>query len=266
LAKDVALGPFASTKSVHFLAMGDAPVLFQREALRISEALGQAFLAHFRERGFQTVFPARRLTVIVLKDDHSYSAFLGKARGKDDGGHYDVATNRLVIFDFRPGQEDQEASAKRINLFTLVHETAHQLTFNTGMLDRRASLPLAVLEGLATYVEMWRPGLKDGLGGVNRPRLVALRQAEDWIPIANLLAEDKAFEPETEQLAYAESWLLVHYLLRSSIRQPRLRSYLVEAQAVEHRAQRLRVAEKTLGSLQKLDRELKDEGRRYLIR
>jgi hypothetical protein len=265
-AKAAGLGRFAFTRSDHFLALGDAPLAFQREALQVCEALGDAFLARFREAGFHVAYPPERLTVIVLKDEESYAKLLGKAPGKDVGGHYDLGTNRLVIFDFRPGQEGLAVNAERINTFTLVHETAHQLTFNTGMLDRRGDLPLSILEGLATYVEMWRPRVRNAIGGVNLPRLEALRQSQDWIPIADLLADDKAFKPETEQLAYAESWLLVHYMLRSGLRRSRFRDYLARAQAVKSRDRRLRVAEQTLGPLDKIEHEIKIDGRKYLSR
>ncbi len=265
-AKEAGLGGVESTKTEHFLGVGNASRSFQREGLRRCEALGGAFLAHFRGRGFQLAYPAGRLTVIVLKDAQSYATLLGEAPGEEVGGHYDVGTNRLVIFDFRPGQNELGARAERVNLFTLVHETAHQLTFNTGMLDRRGNLPLSILEGLATYVEMWRPGVKNGIGGVNLPRLEALRRSEDWIPIADLLAGDKAFEPQTQQLAYAESWLLVHYLLRSSVRQPRFRSYLSQAQALKKPDDRMRIAEKTLGPLDRLEHAVKADGREYLRR
>ena len=123
---------------------------------------------------------------------------------------------------------------------------------------------MCVSEGLATYVELWRPGVKNAIGGVNRPRIEALRQAVDWIQIGELLVDDRAFEPKTEQLAYAESWLLVHYLLRASSRQPRFRQYLAEVQGSNKPADRTRIAEKTLGPLAKLDHELKDEARKYL--
>ena len=168
---------------------------------------------------------------------------------------------------FSPGTKDLGGQAERVNLFTLVHETAHQLSFNTGLLDRKGNLPLSILEGLATYVEMWRPGVKNAVGGVNLPRLQALRQSEDWIPITELLASDKAFKPETEQLAYAESWLLVHYLLRSTTRRrPRFREFLTQAQKAKDSADRVRIAEKTLGPLDRLEHEVKIEGRKYLHR
>ncbi len=209
-------------------------------------------------------YPGRRLTVIALRDQDSYAALQGEAPGKGVFGHYDLETNRLVIFDFRSQQEALAAAAERVNLFALVHETTHLLCFNTGILNRQADVPVCVSEGLATYVELWRPGVKNAIGGVNRPRMEALRQAVDWIQIGDLLADDTAFEPKTEQLAYAESWLLVHYLLRASSRQPRFRQYLAEVPGSNKPADRTRIAEKTLGPLAKLDHELKDEARKYL--
>jgi Protein of unknown function (DUF1570) len=264
-AKKAGLGRFEVTRTEHFLALGDAPPPFQREALRRCEALSEAFLAYFRGCGFPLEYPAGRLTVILLKDGESYAKLLGDAPGKDVGGHYDLDTNRLVMFDFRPEHKELGEQAERVNLFTLVHETAHQLSFNTGMLNRRSDLPLWALEGLATYVEMWRPGIKGSIGGENLPRLRALRESEDWIPIADLLADDKAFQPQTEQLAYAESWLLVHFMLRSVGRRARFRNFLTQAQGVK-KPDRLRIAEKTLGPLDRLEREVKHEAQKYFSR
>jgi Protein of unknown function (DUF1570) len=264
LARDARLGPLDKARSVHFLAVGDAPESHQSEALTICEALGEAFLVHFRARGFNPEYPEGRLTVIALRDRNSYAALLENAPGMDVGGHYDLETNRLVIFDFRPQQEAVAGQAERVNLFTLVHETAHQLSFNTGILNRQVDLPVSVSEGLATYVELWRPGVKNAIGGVNRPRIEALRQAADWIQIGDLLADDTAFEPKTQQLAYAESWLLVHYLLRSRSLQPRFRQFVAEVQVANKATERLRIAEKVLGPLAKLDHELKNEARKYL--
>jgi hypothetical protein len=263
-ARDSGLGPFSSTKTEHFLVIGDAPLPFQREAVQLCENLGKAFLAHFRARHFAVDYPVNRLTLIVLKDEKSYAGLLKDVPGKVFLGHYDLETNRLAIFDFRSRKEGTGAQAEQDNLLALAHETAHQLMFNTSMLDRRGNLPLCILEGLANYVETWRPGAKNSIGAENRRRLEALRQAEDWISIPDLLADDKAFAPQTEQLAYAESWLLVHYMLRSTTRQPRFRNYLARAQAVTKPDERISIAEATLGSLNKLDRDVKNDGREYL--
>jgi hypothetical protein len=266
MARKAGLGPLQHVRSEqsHFLAVGDAPASHQREALALCEALGEAFLAHFRARGFSLNYPDRQLTIIVLRDQHSYSALLGEAPGKDVGGHYDLETNRLVTFDFRGQQDASTGQAERINLFTLVHEVAHQLSFNTGMLRRQVDLPLCLSEGLATYVELWRPGVKNSIGGVNRPRVEDLRRAVNWIQIGDLISDDTAFDKKTEHLAYAESWVLVHYLLRAKLRQPQFRQFVAEVQLANKGSERLRIAERSLGPLAKLDHELKDEARRYL--
>ncbi len=264
LARNTGLAAFGHAKSDHFLCLGDAPGGFQREALKRCEALGEAFLTHFRGRGFTLAYPARRLTIIALKNVDSYAAILSEAPGRDVGGHYDLQTNRLVIFDCRAQRANLAVGAERVNLFTLVHETAHQLCFNTGITERDSDVPLCISEGLATYVELWRPGVKNAIGGVNQPRLQVLRDVAQWVPIAELVADDKAFEEKTEQLAYAESWLVVHHLLRSQNRAPRLREYLALVRGAKHNAQRLTIAEQALGSISKLDKLVKDEARTYL--
>jgi hypothetical protein len=261
---DAGLGGSAEARSEHFLVLGNAPQAFQRQALARCEELGEAFLSHFRDRGFEVKFPNGRLTLITLKDLESYGALQGEAPGKDVGGHYDLETNRLVVYDFRSRRDELAAQAERINLFTLVHESAHQLSFNTGILERGNEPPLCVSEGLATYVELWSPGTKNSIGGKNTLRLKALRQAGDWIPIADLLAGDAAFQPETEQLAYAESWVLMHYLLRTSARRPKLRDYLGQLRGAKKPGDRARVAEKALGPLARLNRDLKEEAQKYL--
>jgi hypothetical protein len=249
--------------SDHFLGVGNAPDAFRASALRHCEALGLAFLAYFRGRGFTVDYPKRRLTVVTLKDADSYAALLGEALGKDVGGHYDLDTNRLVIFDFRPGGE-LAAGAERVNLFTLVHETSHQLCYNTGLLDRKGDIPVCISEGFATYVELWRPGVKNAIGGINKPRLEALVQSEDWISIADLLDSDKAFrDPATAQLAYAESWVLAYWMLKRP-KLPATRDYLTALKPSGKEFSRAKLAEKALGSLSKLDRDVKAEARKLV--
>jgi hypothetical protein len=264
-ARAAKLGQFAQSQSDHFLALGDAPDSYRQTALRLCEELAKAFLSHFRGRGFTVEYPDRRMTIITLKSADSYAALLGNAPGKDVGGHYDLETNRLVIFDFRPDQASVNGQAERVNLFTLVHETSHQLCFNTGVQKRNGQWPLCISEGLATYVEMWRPRVRNAIGGINRPRLEALRDASDWIPIADLLADDKPFEDDrTTQIAYAESWVLMHHLLTNPTRRSGLRAYLTGSAPISKQDDHRNQAEKSLGPLDKLDRVAKTEADRLL--
>jgi hypothetical protein len=258
-AKKVGLEPFAISRTKHFLCLGNAPDKFRGSALGICESLSEAFLLHFRQRGFSVAIPPHRATVIALKDDASYRAYIGEDPGEGVGGHYDLDTNRLVIFDFRPKRAELAAEAERVNLFTLVHETTHVLCFNTGLLSRAADVPVSISEGLATYVELWRPGGKGRIGGPNRPWLDAIvdarRKAEPWIPISEVLAnDDLCRNEETRQLAYAESWLLVHYLMTA--RRAKFQAYLGELPAGDPAAKRIKYAEERLGPLKTLDRDV----------
>jgi hypothetical protein len=263
-AKKAGLEPFAHSHTAHFIGLGDAPDAFRDRALGICESLAPDFLKHFRDKGFTLALPERRLTVITLKDDISYQAYSGQDPGTAIGGHYDLDANQLVMFDFRP-QDNQPAAVadpKRVNLLALVHETVHLLCFNTGLLSRKGELPMWVSEGLATYVEMWTKK-KSPIGAVNRARLFPLQQAKTssmpWIPIADLIAADKVFDDETTaQLAYAESWLLVHSLMKEP-RLPRFRAFLSGLPIEGTADERIAYAEKHLGSLKTLDHDLRRE-------
>jgi hypothetical protein len=256
------LGDFRTSETEHFAGVGNAPDAYRDAALGICESLGKVYQQVFRDKGFAVELPDRRMTVVTLKDRETYGKFLGEAVGAEVGGHYDVDANRLVIFDFRADGPDRAANAERVNTFTLVHETMHQLTFNTGLLDRRADVPVAVSEGLAMYGELWQhTNRRATLGIINKGRLhVFLDQAEarlTWFPVEELLANDGLFEGDDEQVAYAESWLLVHYLMKTSTRLPRFRDYLKALAGQGERARRLEVARASLGDLGALDRELK---------
>ncbi len=275
IAKKAGLGPFSLSRTEHFLCLGDTPVntpvKFSETALDRCEELTKAFLPHFRDRGFRLELPQRRLTVIALKDAASYGAYLGEPPGDEIGGQYDLDTNRLVIFDFRPKRAELAADPERVNLFTLVHETTHLLCFNAGLLSRRADVPHCISEGLATYVELWRPGdRKAKIGVKNRPRLGALigaqNNAERWIPIADILANDDVVQnKKTGQLAYAESWLLVHFLLQqNSAMLTKFKDYLAEMPAAAGAANRLKHAEARLGSLKTLNSDVNRHAKRVV--
>jgi len=262
-AKKAGLEPFLISRNKHFLCLGNAPDKFRAAALGICESLSEAFLAYFRERGFKVAFPTHRPTVIALKDDASYRAFINDDPGDLEGGHYDLDTNRLVMFDFRPKKPDLGADPQRINLLCLVHETIHLLCFNTGLLSLKADVPACISEGLATYAELWQPRGKGKMGGKNEYRLealvIAIRQnAESWIPIADILADDDVCEgKKTAQRAYAESWLLVHYLIKTPAQLVKFKAYLADIPVAKGAAKRVEYAEARLGSLKALDREVK---------
>ena len=143
-----------------------------------------------------------------------------------------------MIFDFRADPANAGGQAD-VNTFTLVHETIHLLCFNTGLLARKADVPDCISEGLATYGELWTPptlstGLRRrSIACGSMPSFKELDNGTPWIPISQFITDDDVFrKPETAQIAYAESWVLVHYLLehgRAAAEVPGLPRRLAEA-------------------------------------
>ncbi|MHC5537960.1 DUF1570 domain-containing protein [Singulisphaera rosea] len=271
-AKASKLTGFRSRETETYLAVGDAKETFLDGALEIGKALTTEFLSHFQAKGFDVKTPVEKLVMVVLKDKASYEAYLGEAPGADVGGHYDVETNELVIFDFRGGEfSNVAASPERLNSFTLVHESIHQLSYNTGLLDRKSDVPVALSEGLAMYGELWPPpntGKRRGaprrpakLGGINTNWRKVLRddraQGVEWIPIDRLLTDDKLFwQDETKQTAYAEAWLLVHFLL-SIPKLAKCRAYFEALAGRNDPKERLAIAKSHLGDLARFDRDVR---------
>lgn len=270
-ATKAGLGTFEVHRTEHFLGIGDArPGDYIVPALDRCESFSREFLEHFRARGFALEYPRRRMTVLALKDAASYQAFTGEKRDEAVGGHYEIDTNQLVVFDFRPGPADRAAQARRVNTFTLIHETTHLLSYNTGLLPPGRDVPAAISEGIATYAEMWTsPRDRTVFGKVNQPRLKVLYEDPDvrWIPIGRLLTDDNVFDdPKTYEVAYAESWLLVHDLIRRPENLPKFRAYLAGFPAPGAKPGREAYAASVLGPLDRLDAEIRSYARRMRTR
>lgn len=261
-ARKGGLGSFRADRSDAFLAAGDAPDGFRKTALDLCEGLARSYLSHFQSRNFAVELPPGRLTIVTLAGPDSYAAFLGEAPGPVVGGHYDLGTNWLVMFDFRPDAGSLAVEAERVNTLVLVHECLHLLCFNTGLLDRAADVPKAISEGLAVYGETWRSRRRSPLGAMNPARgqafALARRDRLDWISLPRLLSEDDLFlDPERQQLAYAESWALVHTLMSQPSLQRRFRAYLDANRARRGDGDRFTEAVEHLVDLDRLEREMR---------
>ncbi|ODT98135.1 MAG: hypothetical protein ABS79_06395 [Planctomycetes bacterium SCN 63-9] len=268
-ARKVLLGSVRQDSSDHFLVVGDASMAYQREVLGFCEGLGKEFLSYYNSRGFNVAYPQYRLSVVVLKDRNSYGAWIGEPAEDAVGGHYDRDTNRLVVFDFRNDPKGLGEQARIVNSFTLSHEANHLLGFNSGLLSRTTDTPTSIIEGLATIGELYQKVGHSAVGGNNRPRLGALvdatRAGEPWIDVSTLIAKDEVCEAaETRQLAYAESWLLLSMMIKQKDKLPRLHAYLDRLRKPRENVDRVRDAEADLGSLDRLNRELKNYAKPYL--
>jgi hypothetical protein len=266
-ARKNGLTSLRTMRSKHFLAIGNAPDDFLRLILVDCETVALDFMDHFQKKGFAVAFPADRLTAVVLADERDFARFLGRSVDLNVLGIYLARQNWLVLQDFRhvPMREQRAAAT---NLRTLAHEATHQLCFNTGLLNRRGDAPGCVVEGLGAYGEIRKPNVRMAPGQVNYRQLDNLahkRRGLGWTAVDKLLTDDvlrRTADAHEVALYYAQSWLLVHYMMSEPERVPQLRNYLEAIKTRTNPEHRLDDARSHWGDLDRLDRDLK----RYAVR
>ena len=257
-------------RTQHYQAIGDAADVFMRSILGDCEQLAVDYLKHFKGRGFEIEAPERTLLLVLFRDDRSFGKFfrmpsLPEAASRGIGaqmtGAYDRSSNLLNVFDWR--NVPMVARSSHRNVQTVAHEGTHQLTFNTGLLNRSGDVPIAVVEGLGTYGEPRKVMGPSALGRINLRRLDELakyRRVVDWIPLRALIADDALLREgliAKVVLAYAQSWLLVHFLMHEPEWTPRFRDYLAAVRPRQDSTRRVEDATEHLGDLDALDRTLK---------
>jgi hypothetical protein len=260
-AREVGLANFRTRKTEHYLVTGNATDEFRKKASEICEGVYRDYMDYFQKLDFPAKPPAHPLVVVALADPDSFAAFLGADQAQAVGGIYDLDTNWLIVFDNRQRAQANSLAAKA-NTLSLVHEATHQLTFNTGLLNRQGDIPACISEGLAMYVEVRGTTSRSTPGQKNVLRLNGIsdgkRKGIPWIPVAKLLEDDAPLlgneGPDVQQMAYAESWVLVYTLLKDPEWRPRFRAYLEAIRPRTAKDHRLDDARKTLGDLERLDR------------
>jgi len=189
------------------------------------EQVYRQFAHYFSVRGIAVQQPAVPLVAIVFtrqSDFLEYAFREGNRVGPNVLGYYAPRSNRVALFDIGAG--GAAATDWRQNSATIVHETAHQLAFNTGVHNRLAPTPRWLAEGLATLFEargVWDSDDYRQLGDrINRGRLADFKQqaagrTADWLP--RLIASDRLFQADPPA-AYCQSWALTFFLVET---QPR---------------------------------------------
>jgi tetratricopeptide (TPR) repeat protein len=176
---------------------------------------------------FALLFPALKLnspvptTVIVFKSDSSYKPF---------------KVNPNVTGYFQPGEDvnyitlTSEKSSEDQPFRTIFHEYVHLLVENT----MGATVPLWFNEGLAEYYstfDITDENRKVILGDLVRNHVLYLRE-QKLLPLRTLFAVDYKSpyynEGNKMNIFYAESWMLMHYMLQgeSQKRRPQLARFV----------------------------------------
>jgi hypothetical protein len=253
------LGAAARFESRHFLAYSNADDEFAAMRLNNCELIYDFFFEHFRKKGFKAYEPGSKLMVAIFDSQAGFEAYIGQRMPAVVTGLYHTKTNRLVVYDYGQNRAFEETKrlarqdAKRItsdldrrrfidtlnrrasefrteaNIGTVMHEVAHQLSFNCGMLNRDGDTPFWVAEGLATYCEATENGAWQGIGEPNPERIMPLvapaRGQGPYIKLRDLLERDDWLkDTKTALLAYAQSWALFKMLMEE--RPAQLRKFL----------------------------------------
>lgn len=220
----------------HYLICYNTSEAYAKWCGTLYERFYAAFHQFWIDRGWSLHEPEMPLVALIFDDKKSYSEYARPEIG--DGvdsivAYYNFGTNRVAMYDLtgKKGIAKEDDVQKffsvpraAFNVATIVHETAHQLTFNCGLHQRFADLPLWVLEGMALYFET--PDLRKAdqdwktIGVINRPRLDAYRKclknrAKEG-GLERLLTNDKRFKTAaTFAESYGEGWAFNYFLFKN---------------------------------------------------
>jgi hypothetical protein len=262
LTREHGLGTMDRFDSKHFMAITNAADDYTEERLYNCETIYALFFDHFRAKGFSVREPAGKLMVAVFDSQDGFEAYLGTRMPTAVTGIYHRGTNRFVVYDYatnrglvaykRAGRKEADKipgilTRQRVlgslnrqvrehradaNVGTVMHEVAHQLSFNCGLLEREGDVACWLAEGLATYCESTAGGAWQGVGEPNPLRAQALaapaRGKAPFLPLRDLVGGDawlrQATSTGTVLQGYAQSWALFRLLMEE--KPQALRKYL----------------------------------------
>ncbi len=280
--------------SKHFVALSNADPAYSEYRLYNCETIYGLFFEHFRKRGFAVTPPREKLQVAIFSTPEGFEACLGQKMSDAVTGVYHTPSNRLVVYDYGKnkfylrGKKNAEAAVKGgatdlererrtlsfgrylrdvrddTNISTVMHEVAHQLSFNCGMLNRSGDVPVWLAEGLAVYCESTVKGAWQGIGEPSPQRAAVLARqlgaGGGLMPLWALVASDdwirKARRVDPVILGYSQSWALFRLLMEERPKQ--LRAYLQaihDRRTPEHRLADFAAA---FGELPKLEKRYQE--------
>ena len=216
---------------------------------RRCDEVHRAFRSYFGRRAITLKSSPYPLATVVVRSQQEFqkrAALEGITADSTLMGYYLRTSNRVLLFDpsrrlaggdratrsVRPPFEALPTRSVR-TLWqppvrsianadldgTLVHETVHQLAFNTGLHNRTGGNPQWVVEGLATMLEpdevRKHVSSRDATERINRDRMIWFMKKvrPSWRNgrLAQIVASDSRFQTAPLD-AYAEAWSLTFFL------------------------------------------------------
>jgi len=229
---------FRIIETKRYLIVSDTTIAYATWCGDLLEQLDDAFLEHWRAKGFELSEPEFPLVAVIFADYGNFVRCTQNEVGPSItkiSAFYNQHSNRIVFYDLT-GMENYGGIRGSINqrireilsrpesanaVSTFVHEATHQISFNCGMFQRCSSCPLWISEGIATLyetpdfnnVKAWSSDVK-----VNRKRLERFYryfiERNPQEPMKKLVLNDESFQfsnGDTVLDSYATCWVMTHY-------------------------------------------------------
>ena len=237
---------FLVYKTKHYVLVYNTSDIYVKWVGELFERLYRRFYNYWKKRGLVLEEPRFPLVAVVFSDKTSYLAYAERDIGKTAQsmiGYYNMKTNRMSMYDLT-GVDGLVPNGQRVRsqavinqilsrpqaertVATIVHESVHQLAFNSGMQVRLADNPLWYSEGMAMFFESPDRGKQSGgwktVGAVNYHNLRLFAQYLPRRPadsLTSLITDDSRLQQaETATQAYPESWALTYFLLKTKSKQ-----------------------------------------------
>ncbi len=232
---------FLHHKTAHYVIVYNTSETYARWVGELFERLYRGFNNYWKNLGIRLQEPRFPLVAYVFDTRPAYIMFAKRELGDSAEsmiGYYHVQTNRVVTFDLtgadglnqtgsRPRTQQlinqvlAQPQAER-TVATIVHEAVHQLAYNSGLQVRLADNPLWVSEGLAMFFESPDLSNPKGWGTIGKVNLHNYQNFRRFLPqrpsdslVTLITQDDRVRNAQTAQSAYAESWALTYYLLKT---------------------------------------------------
>ena len=205
---------FRIHRTQHYLIVYNSNEAYAKRVGFLFEQLYKAFFAYWENQRWDLPEPEFPLVGFVLKDHRDFLRHARPEIGETANsliGYYHLESNRVTTFNV-PNWER--------NVATIIHEATHQLAYNCGLQRRFADNPMWVSEGLATFFESpdrRNPSRWQRVGRVNQ---VNLSRWRNYLPkrpsdsLMTLVTDDSRFRSDSTN-AYAESWALTYFLIKT---------------------------------------------------
>lgn len=222
---------FSAVETRHYVLCTNADPKFAEWVGRLFERLLRGFLQTWERAGLELHEPVAPLSAIVFATQQEYAGYATRDAGPQlaaSPGYYSARTNRIVLYDLGNGATGESDINRRVsaapgNVATIVHEATHQIAFNSGMHVRYADNPSWLTEGLAMYCETPDLDTGSGWGAIGKLNAARLRDYRAFVDerrgaesLNSLIRDDGRFrDAATAADAYAESWALTYFLIRT---------------------------------------------------